>query len=148
VAEASERACALIRRESAERCRPEPRPHPAAPGRSDQHRGRPPLPRRAMDHYGAEDHEELALRHLFGRCWVPIPTSVLHAVANTPVKRVFCGLLGETIPVLRVKGKAAGILATIETSWPSAVRLDPSSSFGPSMPSPDQGPWWRPSART
>ncbi|APD48424.1 bifunctional aldolase/short-chain dehydrogenase [Synechococcus sp. CS-602] len=90
-----------------------------------QHRWSAAAARRAIDHYGAEGiSEELALRTYSARLLGADPDLVLHGGGNTSVKTSVCGLLGETIPVLRVKGSGWD-LATIEPPGHPAVRLEP-----------------------
>jgi len=90
-----------------------------------QHRWSAAAARRAIDHYGAEGiSEDLALRTYSARLLGADPDLVLHGGGNTSVKTTVSGLLGETIPVLRVKGSGWD-LATIEPPGHPAVRLEP-----------------------
>jgi rhamnose utilization protein RhaD (predicted bifunctional aldolase and dehydrogenase) len=59
----------------------------------------------AVAHYGAGGVcEALALRTYTARLLGADPELVLHGGGNTSVKTTVTGLLGETIPVLCVKG--------------------------------------------
>ncbi|WP_259727627.1 MULTISPECIES: hypothetical protein [Synechococcales] len=59
----------------------------------------------AIAHYGAQGiGEDLALRTYSARLLDADPELVLHGGGNTSVKSTVTGLLGETIPLLRVKG--------------------------------------------
>jgi rhamnose utilization protein RhaD (predicted bifunctional aldolase and dehydrogenase) len=66
----------------------------------------------------------LALRTYSARLLGADPDLVLHGGGNTSVNTTVMGLLGETIPVLCVKGSGWD-LATIEPSGHPAVRLEP-----------------------
>jgi rhamnose utilization protein RhaD (predicted bifunctional aldolase and dehydrogenase) len=68
--------------------------------------------------------EALALRTYSARLLGADPDLVLHGGGNTSVKTTVTGLLGETIPVLCVKGSGWD-LATIEPPGHPAVRLEP-----------------------
>ncbi|MFO0075958.1 MAG: bifunctional aldolase/short-chain dehydrogenase [Cyanobacteriota bacterium] len=77
----------------------------------------------AIAHYGAQGiGEDLALRTYSARLLGADPELVLHGGGNTSVKTTVQGLLGETIPVLCVKGSGWD-LATIEPAGHPAVRL-------------------------
>jgi rhamnose utilization protein RhaD (predicted bifunctional aldolase and dehydrogenase)/NAD(P)-dependent dehydrogenase (short-subunit alcohol dehydrogenase family) len=79
----------------------------------------------AIARYGALGiGEDLALRTYSARLLGADPELVLHGGGNTSVKTTVTGLLGETIPVLRVKGSGWD-LATIEPQGHPAVRLEP-----------------------
>lgn len=79
----------------------------------------------ALAHYGAQGvSEALALRTYSARLLGADPELVLHGGGNTSVKTSVTGLLGETIPVLCVKGSGWD-LATIEPPGHPAVRLEP-----------------------
>jgi rhamnose utilization protein RhaD (predicted bifunctional aldolase and dehydrogenase)/NAD(P)-dependent dehydrogenase (short-subunit alcohol dehydrogenase family) len=79
----------------------------------------------AVAHYGAQGiAEPLALRTYSARLLGADPELVLHGGGNTSVKTTVIGLLGETIPVLCVKGSGWD-LATIEPPGHPAVRLEP-----------------------
>ena len=79
----------------------------------------------AIAHYGAQGiGEDLALRTYSARLLGADPELVLHGGGNTSVKTTVTGLLGETIPVLCVKGSGWD-LATIEPPGHPAVRLEP-----------------------
>jgi len=79
----------------------------------------------AVAHYGAQGiAEPLALRTYSARLLGADPELVLHGGGNTSVKTTVTGLLGETIPVLCVKGSGWD-LATIEPPGHPAVRLEP-----------------------
>ena len=79
----------------------------------------------AVAHYGAQGvAEPLALRTYSARLLGADPDLVLHGGGNTSVKTTVTGLLGETIPVLCVKGSGWD-LATIEPPGHPAVRLEP-----------------------
>ncbi|MEB3166920.1 MAG: bifunctional aldolase/short-chain dehydrogenase [Cyanobacteriota bacterium] len=77
----------------------------------------------AISRYGAHGvNEDLALRTYSARLLGADPDLVLHGGGNTSVKTTVTGLLGETIPVLCVKGSGWD-LATIEPPGHPAVRL-------------------------
>ncbi len=77
----------------------------------------------AIARYGAQGvSEDLALRTYSARLLGADPDLVLHGGGNTSVKTTVTGLLGETIPVLCVKGSGWD-LATIEPPGHPAVRL-------------------------
>lgn len=101
----------------------------------------------AVTRYAAEGvGEDLALRTYSARLLGADPALVLHGGGNTSVKTTVTGLLGETIPVLCVKGSGWD-LATIE---PPATRRCASSRCRPCgscRPSATRR-WWRPSAAT
>ncbi|EAQ76277.1 MULTISPECIES: bifunctional aldolase/short-chain dehydrogenase [unclassified Synechococcus] len=79
----------------------------------------------AVARYGAEGiSKDLALRTYSARLLGADPDLVLHGGGNTSVKTTVTGLLGETIPVLCVKGSGWD-LATIEPPGHPAVRLEP-----------------------
>ena len=79
----------------------------------------------AVAHYGTQGiPEDLALRTYSARLLGADPELVLHGGGNTSVKTTATGLLGETIPVLCVKGSGWD-LATIEPPGHPAVRLEP-----------------------
>ncbi|WP_197158693.1 bifunctional aldolase/short-chain dehydrogenase [Synechococcus sp. CBW1006] len=79
----------------------------------------------AVARYGAEGvSEDLALRTYSARLLGADPELVLHGGGNTSVKTSCTGLLGESIPVLCVKGSGWD-LATIEPPGHPAVRLEP-----------------------
>jgi rhamnose utilization protein RhaD (predicted bifunctional aldolase and dehydrogenase)/NAD(P)-dependent dehydrogenase (short-subunit alcohol dehydrogenase family) len=79
----------------------------------------------AVARYAAEGvGEDLALRTYSARLLGADPALVLHGGGNTSVKTTVTGLLGETIPVLCVKGSGWD-LATIEPPGHPAVRLEP-----------------------
>jgi rhamnose utilization protein RhaD (predicted bifunctional aldolase and dehydrogenase)/NAD(P)-dependent dehydrogenase (short-subunit alcohol dehydrogenase family) len=79
----------------------------------------------AVATYGAQGiGEALALRTYSARLLGADPQLVLHGGGNTSVKTTVSGLLGETIPVLCVKGSGWD-LATIEPPGHPAVRLEP-----------------------
>jgi rhamnose utilization protein RhaD (predicted bifunctional aldolase and dehydrogenase)/NAD(P)-dependent dehydrogenase (short-subunit alcohol dehydrogenase family) len=79
----------------------------------------------AVADYGAQGiGEALALRTYSARLLGADPQLVLHGGGNTSVKTTVTGLLGETIPVLCVKGSGWD-LATIEPPGHPAVRLEP-----------------------
>jgi rhamnose utilization protein RhaD (predicted bifunctional aldolase and dehydrogenase)/NAD(P)-dependent dehydrogenase (short-subunit alcohol dehydrogenase family) len=79
----------------------------------------------AVAHYGAQSiAEPLALRTYSARLLGADPELVLHGGGNTSLKTTVTGLLGETIPVLCVKGSGWD-LATIEPPGHPAVRLEP-----------------------
>jgi rhamnose utilization protein RhaD (predicted bifunctional aldolase and dehydrogenase)/NAD(P)-dependent dehydrogenase (short-subunit alcohol dehydrogenase family) len=79
----------------------------------------------AVTRYAAEGvGEDLALRTYSARLLGADPALVLHGGGNTSVKTTVTGLLGETIPVLCVKGSGWD-LATIEPPGHPAVRLEP-----------------------
>ncbi len=79
----------------------------------------------AVAAYGAQGvPEALALRTYSARLLGADPDLVLHGGGNTSVKTTVTGLLGETIPVLCVKGSGWD-LATIEPPGHPAVRLEP-----------------------
>ncbi len=79
----------------------------------------------AVAHYGAQGvSEPLALRTYSARLLGADPDLVLHGGGNTSVKTTVTGLLGETIPVLCVKGSGWD-LGTIEPPGHPAVRLEP-----------------------
>ncbi|MEA5472845.1 class II aldolase/adducin family protein, partial [Synechococcus sp. CCY9201] len=79
----------------------------------------------AVARYGAEGvSEDLALRTYSARLLGADPELVLHGGGNTSVKTRCTGLLGESIPVLCVKGSGWD-LATIEPPGHPAVRLEP-----------------------
>lgn len=79
----------------------------------------------AVQHYGAQGiGEPLALRTYSARLLGADPQLVLHGGGNTSVKTSVTGLLGETIPVLCVKGSGWD-LGTIEPPGHPAVRLEP-----------------------
>ncbi|WP_411871106.1 bifunctional aldolase/short-chain dehydrogenase [Vulcanococcus limneticus] len=79
----------------------------------------------AIAHYGAQGiSDDLALRTYSARLLGADPELVLHGGGNTSVKTTAVGLLGETIPVLCVKGSGWD-LATIEPPGHPAVRLEP-----------------------
>ena len=79
----------------------------------------------AVAAYGAQGvAEALALRTYSARLLGADPDLVLHGGGNTSVKTTLTGLLGETIPVLCVKGSGWD-LATIEPPGHPAVRLEP-----------------------
>ena len=79
----------------------------------------------ALSAYGAQGvSEDLALRTYSARLLGADPALVLHGGGNTSVKTTTRGLLGETIPVLCVKGSGWD-LATIEPPGHPAVRLEP-----------------------
>jgi rhamnose utilization protein RhaD (predicted bifunctional aldolase and dehydrogenase)/NAD(P)-dependent dehydrogenase (short-subunit alcohol dehydrogenase family) len=79
----------------------------------------------AVAHYGAQGvSEPLALRTYSARLLGADPDLVLHGGGNTSVKTSVTGLLGETIPVLCVKGSGWD-LGTIEPPGHPAVRLEP-----------------------
>ena len=81
--------------------------------------------REAIERYGGQGvSEPLALRTYSARLLGADPDLVLHGGGNTSVKTTVTGLLGETIPVLRVKGSGWD-LATIEPPGHPAVRLQP-----------------------
>ncbi|MEB3265489.1 MAG: bifunctional aldolase/short-chain dehydrogenase [Cyanobacteriota bacterium] len=81
--------------------------------------------RAAVAHYGAQGvGEPLALRTYSARLLGADPALVLHGGGNTSVKTTVQGLLGESIPVLCVKGSGWD-LATIEPPGHPAVRLEP-----------------------
>ncbi|MEB3322779.1 MAG: bifunctional aldolase/short-chain dehydrogenase [Synechococcaceae cyanobacterium] len=77
----------------------------------------------AIRRYGEQGvGEDLALRTYSARLLGADPELVLHGGGNTSVKTEVSGLLGETIPVLCVKGSGWD-LATIEPPGHPAVRL-------------------------
>jgi rhamnose utilization protein RhaD (predicted bifunctional aldolase and dehydrogenase)/NAD(P)-dependent dehydrogenase (short-subunit alcohol dehydrogenase family) len=77
----------------------------------------------AISRYGAQGvSEDLALRTYSARLLGADPDLVLHGGGNTSVKTTVTGLLGDTIPVLCVKGSGWD-LATIEPPGHPAVRL-------------------------
>jgi rhamnose utilization protein RhaD (predicted bifunctional aldolase and dehydrogenase)/NAD(P)-dependent dehydrogenase (short-subunit alcohol dehydrogenase family) len=77
----------------------------------------------AIARYGAQGvGEDLALRTYSARLLGADPDLVLHGGGNTSVKTEVTGLLGETIPVLCVKGSGWD-LGTIEPPGHPAVRL-------------------------
>ena len=77
----------------------------------------------AIARYGAQGvGEDLALRTYSARLLGADPDLVLHGGGNTSVKTKVTGLLGETIPVLCVKGSGWD-LGTIEPPGHPAVRL-------------------------
>jgi rhamnose utilization protein RhaD (predicted bifunctional aldolase and dehydrogenase)/NAD(P)-dependent dehydrogenase (short-subunit alcohol dehydrogenase family) len=79
----------------------------------------------AIASYGARGIDaDLALRTYSARLLGADPDLVLHGGGNTSVKTTVTGLLGETIPVLCVKGSGWD-LATIEPPGHPAVRLEP-----------------------
>ena len=79
----------------------------------------------AVARYGAQGvSEPLALRTYSARLLGADPALVLHGGGNTSVKTTVTGLLGETIPVLCVKGSGWD-LGTIEPPGHPAVRLEP-----------------------
>jgi len=79
----------------------------------------------AVAHYGAQGvSADLALRTYTARLLGADPQLVLHGGGNTSVKTTVTGLLGDTIPVLCVKGSGWD-LATIEPPGHPAVRLEP-----------------------
>lgn len=79
----------------------------------------------AVRRYGSQGiGEDLALRTYSARLLGADPDLVLHGGGNTSVKTTVTGLLGETIPVLCVKGSGWD-LATIEPPGHPAVRLEP-----------------------
>ena len=79
----------------------------------------------SIAHYGAQGiGEDLALRTYSARLLGADPELVLHGGGNTSVKTTVTGLLGDPIPVLRVKGSGWD-LATIEPPGHPAVRLEP-----------------------
>jgi short-subunit dehydrogenase/ribulose-5-phosphate 4-epimerase/fuculose-1-phosphate aldolase len=79
----------------------------------------------AVAHYGAQGvSDDLALRTYSARLLGADPQLVLHGGGNTSVKTTVTGLLGDTIPVLCVKGSGWD-LATIEPPGHPAVRLEP-----------------------
>ena len=79
----------------------------------------------AVASYGVQGvGEALALRTYTARLLGADPDLVLHGGGNTSVKTTVTGLLGETIPVLCVKGSGWD-LATIEPPGHPAVRLEP-----------------------
>jgi rhamnose utilization protein RhaD (predicted bifunctional aldolase and dehydrogenase)/NAD(P)-dependent dehydrogenase (short-subunit alcohol dehydrogenase family) len=79
----------------------------------------------AVARYGAEGvSEPLALRTYSARLLGADPDLVLHGGGNTSVKTTVTGLLGDTIPVLCVKGSGWD-LGTIEPPGHPAVRLEP-----------------------
>ena len=81
--------------------------------------------REAIERYGALGvGEALALRTYSARLLGADADLVLHGGGNTSVKTTVTGLLGETIPVLCVKGSGWD-LATIEPPGHPAVRLQP-----------------------
>ncbi|MFM7170988.1 MAG: bifunctional aldolase/short-chain dehydrogenase, partial [Cyanobium sp.] len=81
--------------------------------------------REAIAHYGSQGvAEPLALRTYSARLLGADSDLVLHGGGNTSVKTTALGLLGETIPVLCVKGSGWD-LATIEPPGHPAVRLQP-----------------------
>ncbi|MFM9089104.1 MAG: class II aldolase/adducin family protein, partial [Cyanobium sp.] len=81
--------------------------------------------REAIAHYGSQGvAEPLALRTYSARLLGADSDLVLHGGGNTSVKTTATGLLGETIPVLCVKGSGWD-LATIEPPGHPAVRLQP-----------------------
>ncbi|MFO7630355.1 MAG: bifunctional aldolase/short-chain dehydrogenase [Prochlorococcaceae cyanobacterium] len=78
----------------------------------------------AITRYGALGvAEDLALRTYSAQLLGGDPELVLHGGGNTSVKTTVTGLLGETIPVLCVKGSGWD-LATIEPPGHPAVRLE------------------------
>jgi short-subunit dehydrogenase/ribulose-5-phosphate 4-epimerase/fuculose-1-phosphate aldolase len=80
--------------------------------------------RAAVEHWGGQGvSEDLALRTYSARLLGADPDLVLHGGGNTSVKTTVRGLLGETIPVLCVKGSGWD-LATIEPPGHPAVRLE------------------------
>lgn len=80
--------------------------------------------RAAVEHWGQRGvSEDLALRTYSARLLGADPDLVLHGGGNTSVKTTVRGLLGETIPVLCVKGSGWD-LATIEPPGHPAVRLE------------------------
>ena len=81
--------------------------------------------RAAVEHWGARGvAEDLALRTYSARLLGADPELVLHGGGNTSVKTTVRGLLGETIPVLCVKGSGWD-LGSIEPPGHPAVRLEP-----------------------
>jgi len=79
----------------------------------------------AVAHYSVQGvAEPLALRTYSARLLGADPDLVLHGGGNTSVKTTVTGLLGETIPVLCVKGSGWD-LGTIEPPGHPAVRLEP-----------------------
>lgn len=79
----------------------------------------------AVAHYAAQGiGEDLALRTYTARLLGSDPQLVLHGGGNTSVKTTATGLLGETIPVLCVKGSGWD-LASIEPAGHPAVQLEP-----------------------
>ncbi|MEB3330970.1 MAG: bifunctional aldolase/short-chain dehydrogenase [Synechococcaceae cyanobacterium] len=81
--------------------------------------------RAAVARYGERGvSEPLALRTYTARLLGADRDLVLHGGGNTSVKTTATGLLGETIPVLCVKGSGWD-LATIEPEGHPAVRLEP-----------------------
>ena len=90
-----------------------------------QHRWSEAAAREAVERYGAQGvSEALALRTYSARLLGADPQLVLHGGGNTSVKTTATGLLGESIPVLCVKGSGWD-LATIEPPGHPAVRLEP-----------------------
>lgn len=78
-----------------------------------------------IEKYGALGvNEDLALRTYSARLLGANSQLVLHGGGNTSVKTNLTGLLGETIPVLCVKGSGWD-LATIEPEGHPAVELEP-----------------------
>ena len=90
-----------------------------------QNRWSEPDARAAVEHYGSQGIQApLALRTYSARLLGADADLVLHGGGNTSVKTTVCGLLGEQIPVLCVKGSGWD-LATIEPPGHPAVRLEP-----------------------
>jgi rhamnose utilization protein RhaD (predicted bifunctional aldolase and dehydrogenase)/NAD(P)-dependent dehydrogenase (short-subunit alcohol dehydrogenase family) len=90
-----------------------------------QNRWSPAEAAAAVSRYGAQGvSEDLALRTYSARLLGADPDLVLHGGGNTSVKTTVTGLLGDTIPVLCVKGSGWD-LATIEPPGHPAVRLEP-----------------------
>ena len=90
-----------------------------------QHRWSEAAAREAIERWGGQGvAEPLALRTYSARLLGADPDLVLHGGGNTSVKTTVRGLLGEEIPVLRVKGSGWD-LATIEPPGHPAVRLEP-----------------------
>lgn len=101
----------------------------------------------AVARYGAEGvSEDLALRTYSARLLGADPDLVLHGGGNTSVKTTVTGLLGETIPVLCVKGSGWD-LATIEPLATRPCASNPCRPCGFSSASAMKT-WWRPSAAT
>ncbi|MFN9658906.1 MAG: bifunctional aldolase/short-chain dehydrogenase [Cyanobacteriota bacterium] len=94
-----------------------------------QHRWSEAAAREAIDRWGSQGiAEPLALRTYSARLLGADPDLVLHGGGNTSVKTTVRGLLGESIPVLCVKGSGWD-LATIEPAGHPAVRLEPLQSL-------------------
>ena len=90
-----------------------------------QHRWSAAAAREAIERYAAQGvSEDLALRTYSARLLGADPALVLHGGGNTSVKTTAVGLLGESIPVLCVKGSGWD-LATIEPPGHPAVQLEP-----------------------